>query len=178
MFRRLRKLFRKKPPVEKNFSSRFDARSEKNIATLNSEVQPTFRKLTAIAKRTAARYGCEAKVISGHRTYEEQAELYAKGRTAPGPRVTNARPGYSNHNFGVAVDFGIFSEGDYLDGKQPGLTKKIYRIINNVAETEGLNVEWGGSWKGGFVDPPHFEYITPWTLAEMRDRTARGLTIV
>ena len=140
-------------------------------------MQPTFRRLTALAKKTAGRYGLDAKVISGHRSYEEQAALYAKGRDEPGPRVTNAQPGYSNHNFGIAVDFGIFNDSEYLDGKEPGLTEKIYRIIYNVAESEGLKVEWGGSWTG-FPDPPHFEYMTPWTLDEMRDRKSRGLSVV
>lgn len=37
-------------------------------------------------------------VVYGHRTHAEQAALYAKGRTTPGPRVTNAAPGQSKHN--------------------------------------------------------------------------------
>jgi len=44
------------------------------------------------------------KLISGLRTYEEQDALYAQGRTAPGPKVTNAPGGHSNHNFGLAFD--------------------------------------------------------------------------
>ena len=31
-------------------------------------------------------------VVYGHRTNAEQAALYAKGRTTPGPKVTNAAP--------------------------------------------------------------------------------------
>ena len=121
MFRRLKRIFcRKKEKDPPPFQPRHDSRSEKNIGTLNSDVQPTFRRLTAIAKKTAGRYGLDAKVISGHRSYEEQAALYAKGRDEPGPRVTNAQPGYSNHNFGIAVDFGIFNDSEYLDGKEPG----------------------------------------------------------
>jgi peptidoglycan L-alanyl-D-glutamate endopeptidase CwlK len=37
------------------------------------------------------------------RSFEEQALLYQKGRSRPGPIVTNARPGSSFHNYGRAV---------------------------------------------------------------------------
>ena len=52
------------------------------------------------------------------RTYAEQNELYAQGRTKPGPIVTKAKGGYSNHNFATAFyDIGIFSPDGkhYLD---------------------------------------------------------------
>lgn len=51
---------------------------------------------------------------SGLRTYEEQNALYAQGRTAPGNKVTNAKGGFSNHNFGIAFDIGIFEGAKYL----------------------------------------------------------------
>ena len=38
------------------------------------------------------------------RTFAEQAEIFAQGRTKPGKIVTNARPGLSAHNYGLAVD--------------------------------------------------------------------------
>ena len=37
-------------------------------------------------------------------TWSEQDALYQKGRTTPGPIVTNAPAGYSYHEFGSAVD--------------------------------------------------------------------------
>ena len=57
------------------------------------------------------------KVICGTRTYDEQAELYAQGRTKPGPKVTNSPPGYSWHNFGVAWDFVVFDATGNRFGK-------------------------------------------------------------
>src|SRR5208282_5575923 len=44
------------------------------------------------------------RVTQGLRTWQEQAVLYAQGRTAPGTKVTDAAPGHSWHNFGLAVD--------------------------------------------------------------------------
>jgi peptidoglycan L-alanyl-D-glutamate endopeptidase CwlK len=81
------------------------------IATLLPQVQPYARAL--IGKAAAA--GITIKVISGLRTHEEQNDLYAQGRTKRGPIVTNARGGYSNHNFGIAFDAGVFESGTYLD---------------------------------------------------------------
>ncbi len=43
-------------------------------------------------------------VAQGYRSIAEQNRLYAQGRTLPGPIVTNARGGQSNHNRGIAVE--------------------------------------------------------------------------
>lgn len=54
------------------------------------------------------------------RTLAEQAAAYAKGRTAPGKIVTNAKPGQSAHNVGdglmsMAFNFVIVLDGKVLD---------------------------------------------------------------
>ena len=87
-----------------------DARSARNILTLSVKVRPFFEKLVINGTRIARGLGVGAYVMTGGtRTYAEQDALYAQGRTTGGKRVTNARGGYSNHNFGVAGDFGVFS---------------------------------------------------------------------
>ena len=136
-----------------------------------------MREVTQIAKSVAKSFNLDVSVISGHRSFEEQADLYAKGRTAPGDVVTYARPGSSNHNFGTAIDFGIFAGGKYLDAREPGLTERVYRSIWNNIEAEGLRIDWGGNWKR-LKDTPHFEYRTGLTLAEMRQRKKSGLPVV
>jgi hypothetical protein len=47
----------------------------------------------------------EPLIYCGRRTMEEQAALYAKGRTSKGKIVTKARPGESFHNHGLAFDW-------------------------------------------------------------------------
>ena len=47
----------------------------------------------------------EPLIYCGRRTMEEQAALYAKGRTAGGKIVTKAKPGQSYHNYGLAFDW-------------------------------------------------------------------------
>lgn len=148
-----------------------DERSERVIATLLPEVQPMARALV----QKAAAAAITIKIISGLRTYEEQDALYAQGRTAAGRIVTNARGGYSNHNFGIAFDVGVFEAGDYL----PESPK--YKAVGALGVDLGL--AWGGDWTT-IVDQPHFELRPSWAaelsekqmLAELRSRREIGQT--
>lgn len=149
-----------------------DDRSESVIATLLPEVRPIARALV----QKAASAGITIRVISGLRTYEEQAALYAQGRTTPGKKVTNARAGYSNHNFGIAFDVGVFEGNKYL----PESPK--YKAVGALGIDLGL--EWGGNWKT-IVDQPHFQLRPAWAadeseqqmLAELRSRRDRGQAV-
>jgi peptidoglycan LD-endopeptidase CwlK len=135
-----------------------DTRSENNIRTLNPKVQPLAREL--IEKAVAA--GVHVKVISGTRTYAEQNELYAQGRTKPGMIVTKAKGGQSIHNFGCAWDVGIFS----ADGKIYFGESKDYAKVGAIGR--GLGIEWGGDWTG-FKDEPHFQVTNGRNLAQLRE---------
>lgn len=143
----------------------FDQRTERNLATLNAEAASAFRKFIPVAQAEAALHGCTYVAIGGSRTWDEQNALYAKGRTAPGPKVTNARAGFSWHNFGIALDFGVFKDGKYLDESNPKLAEKVHRACGALAST--YNLEWGGTWKN-FTDLPHYQLRVDKTLAQMR----------
>ena len=177
LFSRCRKRRGKAPKVVPRLRHTVDARTQQNLARLDLAVQPTMREATQIARGVAKTFNLDISVISGHRSYEQQADLYAQGRTAPGNIVTYAKPGSSNHNFGTAIDFGIFADGKYLDAREPGLTERVYLAIFNNIEAEGLSIDWGGNWKR-LKDTPHFEYRTGLTLAEMRERKETGLPVV
>jgi peptidoglycan L-alanyl-D-glutamate endopeptidase CwlK len=134
-----------------------DPRSEKNIATLNSKIQPLAREL--IEQATAQ--GIHVKVICGNRTYEEQDDLYAQGRSKDGNIVTKARGGQSMHNFGTAFDIGIFSK----DGKEYLGESPDYAKCGKIGKELGL--VWGGDWE--FEDQPHFQLTEGKSLAELRN---------
>ena len=156
----------------------FDERTERNLATLlGGKVEAEFRKLMTSAVQVANRFGCKAKMISGTRTYAQQNALYEKGRTKPGPKVTNARGGYSNHNFGIAADLGIFKGSRYAGNSDPALSEAVHRAIAAEVKREGLNLEWGGDWRS-FQDLPHWGYRTGLTTAQMRERVANGQPII
>jgi peptidoglycan LD-endopeptidase CwlK len=151
-------------------SDKVDDRSEKVIATLLPEVQSYARALVTKADAD----GITIKVISGLRTYDEQNDLYAQGRTQPGRIVTNARGGYSNHNFGIAFDVGVFEGSQYLDESPK------YKAVGVLGMDLGL--EWGGNWKT-IQDEPHFQLRPNWAgdlserdmLAELRSRKESGI---
>lgn len=149
-----------------------DPQSKKHITTLLPEIKPLARALI----EKAANAGIRIRVISGLRTYAEQDALYAQGRTTAGNIVTNARGGYSNHNFGIAFDIGVFEGNRYL-GDSPK-----YKAVGVLGEELGL--EWGGNWKT-IVDQPHFQLRPVWALnlperqmlAELRQRQSAGTAV-
>lgn len=156
-------------PASATTDTKTDDRSEKVIATLLPEVKPYARALVT----QAAAAGIAIKVISGLRTYDEQNDLYAQGRTKPGKIVTNAKGGYSNHNFGIAFDVGVFEGTKYLDESPK------YKAVGAIGV--GLGLEWGGNWKT-IQDEPHFQLRPSWAsdlserdmLAELRSRKDSG----
>jgi peptidoglycan L-alanyl-D-glutamate endopeptidase CwlK len=146
-----------------------DDRSERVIATLLPKVQPYARALV----RKAAAAGITIKVISGLRTYKEQDDLFAQGRTKPGRKVTNASAGHSNHNFGIAFDIGVFDGSKYIEESED------YATVGQIGKDLGL--EWGGDWKT-IQDEPHFQLRPEWAsdmregdmLAQLRSRKDEG----
>jgi peptidoglycan L-alanyl-D-glutamate endopeptidase CwlK len=90
------------------------------------------------------------------RTFAEQDALYAKGRTAPGGIVTNARGGLSMHNYGLAIDIVLVRDGSALWDVKADLDgdgKADWIEIVTIFKSYGW--EWGGDWK--FYDAPHFQ---------------------
>jgi hypothetical protein len=138
------------------FTMAFDQRSETNIATLVPKAQKQARAFL----KAALDAGLRVRIIDGSRSFAQQDALYAKGRTKPGPKVTNARGGFSNHNFGIAWDIGIFdAAGKYLPESAD------YKKAGKIGRDLGL--EWGGDWTT-IVDTPHYQCKSSLTIAKMR----------
>lgn len=152
-----------------------DERSAKHVATLHTKVQQAFRDFILECQILAKAHGYEYKAISGNRTWQEQAKIYAQGRTSPGKIVTNAKPGYSNHNFGLAVDMGVFKDGKYLDASKPSEAESFHRKAAAIAEK--YNIEWGGNWIR-IKDYPHFEYRTGKSMSLLRQLVNEGKDIL
>ena len=97
-------------------------------------------------------------IVSTLRTFEEQDELYAIGRTKAGRKVTNAKGGQSIHNYGLAIDFALLIDGktaSWEDLKDfDGDRKADWLEVVEVFEKAGW--EWGGRWKS-FTDKPHLQ---------------------
>jgi peptidoglycan L-alanyl-D-glutamate endopeptidase CwlK len=95
------------------------------------------------------------------RSDEEQAKLYAQGRTAPGRIVTNAKPGKSKHNAKTpqgkpasrAYDVVPLRHGKPVWGTE-GEDGEIWQMIGAHGKDVGL--AWAGDWTT-FKEFPHFE---------------------
>lgn len=113
-------------------------------------------------------------VICTFRSAAEQDELYARGRTAPGKIVTNAKGGRSPHNVTLggrpaacAFDFVIKRRDGTLNWNVNSGEWKAA-----VAIGKALGLVWGGDWS--FKDYDHFE-LPDWkpTAAQSRQPSPR-----
>lgn len=124
---------------------------------------------TVLIERCYVR-GVPILITQGLRTIAEQDALYAQGRTKPGSIVTNAKGGYSYHNFGLAVDFALLlPNGSSVswDMNRDYNGNNIKDWIEVVEEAEKLGFEWGGDWIT-FKDYPHFQMVFGLTLTQLR----------
>lgn len=154
----------------------WDLISDTKIKTLHPKIRAAAIKFL----NDAAKAGIKIRVTSGLRTYEEQGKLYAQGRTQQELnnmgysyliaqpqllKVTNAAPGYSLHNFGLALDV-----VEIKDGKAVGFQKDYplsrWSEIATYGKANGFS--WGGDWTG-FKDRPHFQNMFGKSLAQLRD---------
>lgn len=100
------------------------------------------------------------------RTFEQQNELYKKGRSYPGAKVTWVKGGYSYHNYGLAVDIvllidkdknGTFESASWdvvFDGDSDGIADwlECVKIFNFYGWQWGLINSSGKRY-----DLPHFQ---------------------
>lgn len=129
------------------------------------KLHPRLRKLTNELVTACERKGIPIKITQGYRSKAEQDALYAKGRTKPGNRVTNARGGYSMHNWGVAIDF-CRNDGKGAYDDSDGFFSKVGKV------GKSLGLEWGGDWKS-IKDKPHFQ-LPDWGSTTEKLRTRYG----
>nr|WP_232231454.1 M15 family metallopeptidase [Paenibacillus sp. HW567] len=128
--------------------------------------------LTAATALIERCYSCGVPILitQGLRTIAEQDELYAQGRTKPGAIVTNAKGGYSYHNYGLAIDFALLlPDGSSVswDMKRDGDKDQIADWLEVVQQAKLLGFEWGGDWTS-FKDYPHFQMSFGLSLAGLR----------
>lgn len=121
--------------------------------------------LVRVVKRAIEITKVDFKVIEGVRTPERQRELYAQGRTKPGPVVTWTLK--SNHfkqadGYGHAVDL-LPAPYDWKDTKK---FDAVAMAMFDAAKELGVRIRWGANWdqdgnprEKGESDSPHFELV-------------------
>jgi peptidoglycan L-alanyl-D-glutamate endopeptidase CwlK len=133
------------------------------------KLHPAIRMDAIEAYREAVRItpkGVHPFIVQGLRSFEESDLLYQKGRTRPGPIVTNAKAGQSYHNYGLAFDFAL-----QINGKLVWKVDKNWMTVVDIFKARGW--EWGGDWKS-FTDQPHLEKRFGWNWKELLKRYKAG----
>lgn len=138
-------------------------KSQSRVALLHPKVRDEIKNLIEKAEINLPKTIAIA-VPQGLRTIDEQNELYAQGRTKPGPIVTNAKGGSSYHNYGLAFDFclvydtngdGVYDETSW-DIKKDNDKDGVADWLEVVKVFEQAGWEWGGKWSS-IKDYPHLQ---------------------
>ena len=129
----------------------YDTRpSSASIDSLDPYVASLARRFLELCKEN----GLDVRILSAFRSWDEQDALYAQGRTAPGPVVTDAMGGDSYHNWGLAFDAAPF-----VNGRVDWNNRELFDKMGELGQQAGL--EWGGNWttyRINLLDLPHFQY--------------------
>ena len=132
-------------------------------AASQSKLVGVHPDLAKVVRRAIEISPVDFKVIEGVRTPERQRQLYAQGRTKPGPVVTWTLK--SNHfkqadGYGHAVDL---LPAPY-DWKASGPFDAMAKAMLAAAKELGIGIRWGADWDSdgkprekGETDSPHFE---------------------
>lgn len=132
-------------------------------ATSLKRLEGVHPDLVKVVKRAIEITKQDFLVLEGVRTPERQKELYAQGRTKPGPKVTWTMT--SNHfkapdGYGHAVDLCPYP----VDWNSPRKFDAMSMAMFDAAEELGVNIRWGANWdqdgqprEKGETDSPHFE---------------------
>ena len=114
------------------------------------------------------------------RTFKEQDDIYAQGRTKKGKIVTYSKAGQSYHNYGLAVDIVLLYDSDgngtfdsaswdvFKDWDKDGL--RDWMEVVEVFKKYGW--EWGGDWR--FKDLTHFQKTFGQHWSELLKRKKAG----
>ena len=140
----------------------YDTRpSSASIDSLDPYVASLARRFLELCREN----GLDVRILSAFRSWDEQDALYAQGRTAPGPVVTDAMGGDSYHNWGLAFDAAPF-----VNGRVDWNNRELFDKMGELGQQAGL--EWGGNWttyRINLLDLPHFQYTYGLSTRQLLD---------
>ncbi len=118
--------------------------------------------LAAMAK-AARKAGATLRVVSAYRSYAYQARLYAQEVSRYGNRIAKhsvARPGHSEHQLGVTIDFGAASRSGHVSHKF------AKTAAGRWMKSNAWKYGWILSYPGGktnktcyYGEPWHYRYV-------------------
>jgi hypothetical protein len=149
-----------------------NSQQENFVKDLHVSVKPLFRKLIYEIEKQS-KY--TVLVTSGYRSYSQQQKLKETDDR-------NAAPGFSMHNYGLALDINLI-KGDFnkATGHYEAEIKKSTAYINGKSYTNQADIKqlwidtgaptiatqlgfsWGGNFNGYF-DPVHFDLQSTYNI--------------
>lgn len=147
-----------------------DKISQDRIALLHPKVRNEVNLILNHINTTCLTGRAKARVAQGLRTFAEQDDLYAQGRSKSGQVVTNAKGGQSMHNYGLAVDIVLIIDGKVAswDVVKDWDGDKQADWMEVVAAFKRYGWSWGGDWRS-FKDMPHFEKTFGKSLKDLQN---------
>jgi len=124
------------------------------------DLRDDVRQLAQAHVEACAAQGVDLLIYCTLRSNEEQTALYARGRTAPGKIVTNARAGESLHNPDASGKARAYDCVPLVGGKPVwGSASKeelaLWHTVGACGEQVGL--VWAGRWTGKLREQAHFQ---------------------
>ncbi|BAU28237.1 peptidoglycan L-alanyl-D-glutamate endopeptidase CwlK [Aneurinibacillus soli] len=137
---------------------------KKNFRLNDANLHPAVRQKAWDVIFELWQQGIYVLITQGYRSIAEQNDLYAQGRTKPGKIVTNARGGQSYHNYGLAIDFVLYTK----DGKDVTWDDSSAEWKQVVRVFKSKEFAWGGDFRT-FKDTPHFEMTFGYTYSQLQN---------
>jgi peptidoglycan L-alanyl-D-glutamate endopeptidase CwlK len=116
-----------------------------------AKLEGVHADLAKVARRAAEICEIEFIVTEGLRTMKRQRALMAAGAS---------KTLKSRHLTGHAIDVAPLIDGEVRWDWPPFFI--IADAMKAAAAELGVAIEWGGDWRGGFKDGPHFQL--PWSV--------------
>lgn len=155
-------MYKKKPRDYTKYKWYQNESGRKMIDKLHPKFRPLIKDWMSDVED---KLGLEIYPTSGYRTYAEQARLYAKNNS-------NGKPGYSYHNFGLALDVNVKKDNKIIILKDDNNDKWKQSGIVYLANKNGII--WKGDF-GNYHDPVHFQYnLGSLTSKDLRSKYDSG----
>ena len=108
-------------------------------------------------------------IVWGTRTLEQQDLLFRLGRTIPGHIETTNRPGFSAHNYGLALDFCLLFNTELMSWEEcyprTYWKHKWLKAVKHFEE-EG----WDTGWRWPSFSPGHCENLLGNTILNLYEQ--------
>lgn len=122
---------------------------------LTAETKSAFAKM----KQDASKEGIELRIVSGYRSYDYQKNLFNKylnrpGETRESVESYSARPGYSEHHTGLAIDVNNASSSFVGTPEQKWLNENCVKYGFIIRYPEGKE-----QYTGYKYEPWHIRYL-------------------